>query len=152
MGTVYADYTIVDNYTPPANADIKYILFSAYNNDPVIGRADIQSVTITATPICFAPTLNNAVVLGGAQVQIQYTPPAFTAPITQYDVKMNRFDIIYSGPVPILVPTADNYTFTNVPASPTTVTVPKTGYYAISMQSVCPTGNVRSNSLSRTVN
>jgi hypothetical protein len=151
MGTGYADYTLVDNYTP-ANDNIHYILFSAYNGDAAIGSAQIQSVTITATPICYAPTLNNAVVLGGGQVQVQYTPPAFTTPISQFDVRMNRYDIIFSGPIPIIVPTADNFTFTNVGPSPVTVTVPVTGMYSIWMQSVCPTGSVRSNALSRTVN
>lgn len=151
MPNTYADYTLVSDYVP-ANNNIKYILFSDYYSGGGIGNVEIQTVTITAVPICYAPTLNDAVVLGNGQVQVAYTPPAFTGAITQYNVHMNRYEIILN-PFPIIMPTQDNFTFTNVGASPVTFTVQPTGMYSIWMESVCPTStNVRSNSLSRTVN
>jgi hypothetical protein len=151
MPNTYADYTLVSDYTP-ANNDIKYILFSDYYSGGGIGNVEIQSVSITAIPICYAPTLNDAVVLGNGQVQVSYTPPAFTGAVTQYNVHMNRYEIIMA-PFPVIMPTQDNFTFTNVGASPVTFTVQPAGTYSVWMESVCPTStNVRSNSLSRTVN
>jgi hypothetical protein len=67
---------------------------------------------------------------------------------------MNRFDVIYA-PFPIIIPTSDNFTFTNVGASPVPVTVTPTGLYSIWMTSTCPTGSptsVNSNAISKTVN
>ncbi len=151
MGSSYVDYTLVSDYTPPNN-NIKYLLFSDYFSGGGIGTVEIQTVTLTAIPICYAPTVNDAVVMGGGQVQVTYTPPAFTGAITQYDLYMNRYEIIYV-PFPVVIPTQDNFAFPNVGSSPVTVTVQPPGMYSIWMQSVCPTStNVRSNSLSRTVN
>lgn len=151
IGTGYTDYAIVTDYTP-ANNNINYILFSDYYSGGGVGTVEIESVIIKAVPICKAVTLNDAVVLGSNQVQVVYTPPAFTGAITQYDVRMVRFEIIYN-PFPIIIPTSDNFVFPNVGPSPVTFTVQPTGLYSIWVQSVCPTSsNVNSNSLSRTIN
>ena len=151
MPNSYTDYTLVTDYTP-ANNNINYILFSDYYSGGGVGTVEIESVIIKAVPICKAATLNDAIPLGNNQVQVVYTPPAFTGAITQYNVRMVRFEIIYN-PFPIIIPTTDNFVFTNVAPSPVTFTVQPTGLWSISVQSVCPTStNVNSNALSKTIN
>lgn len=151
MGTGYVDYAIVTDYTP-ANNNINYILFSDYYSGGGVGAVEIESVIIKAVPICKAATLNDAVPLGSNQVQVTYSPPAFTAAITQYDVRMIRFEIIYT-PFPVIRPTSDFRHFPNVSPSPVTFTVNPAGLWSIWVESVCPTSsNVNSNALSKTIN
>lgn len=148
----YTEYTLISNFVP-ATANVTYLLMSAYNTVASIGAVQVRKVTIIATPLCKPVAITSATPLGGLQVQIAFNTPAFTLPITQYDVYMVRYTIIPGFP-PIIVPISP-HTFPNVGStSPVTVTLPTAGNYTVTIRSVCSgTGEtVNSNTLNVVVN
>jgi hypothetical protein len=144
----YSNYTLISNYTPSA-PNINYLLMTAYNTVGSIGNTQVQSITINSTPLCKAPTITNAVAIGGNQIQVFFAPPAFNTPINNYKIRAARYSLLGFPPVPVI---SNIYNFNNVGVtSPVTITVPLSGNYFINVISVCGIENSPSSS-SYTVN